>query len=87
MMSASKTTNVKLDLQQFKEALPAADFADRAFAALDAVPDDVDIHMRVGDVKQLVEEILPLAVFAKRFDVIERRVQCKYLGASDDDAD
>ena len=79
---------MNLDLRQFQErSLPASEFADRAFAALEGVPDDIAIHLRVGDVKKLIEEILPIAVFAKRFDAIERRVHCKYLGASDDDAD
>ena len=67
--------------------MPAAEFADRAFAALDAVSDDTALRLRSGGVKNLVEEILPLAVFAKYFDAIERRIHCRYLGGSEDEAD
>ena len=69
------------------ESLSAATFADRAFAALDEVPDDENLHMRLGGVKNLTEEILPLALFAKYFDAPERRAHCRYLGASDAEAD
>ncbi len=67
---------MKLDLQQFRDKLlPAAEFAERAFTALNAIPDDVALHMRTGDVKKLVEEILPIMLYSlRRFDAPERRV-------------
>lgn len=70
-----------------EELLPAALFADRAFAACSALESGAEVFLRTGDAKNLLEEVLPLAVFAKFFDAIERRVRCRYLGGSGDEAD
>lgn len=67
--------------------LAAGAFAERAFDALEAITDDDARIRRVGTIKNLTEEILPLAIFARYFDVPGRRVRCRYLGDSETEPD
>jgi hypothetical protein len=64
--------------------LPANTFADLAFDALEAITDDDARIRRVGAIKPFLEEILPLAIFARYFDMPEKRVHCRYLGESNE---
>lgn len=77
-----------LDLSLFKSELMApCTFAERAFGALETITDDDARIRRIGPIKNLMEEILPLAVFARYFDMPERRVRCRYLGDSGTEPD
>jgi hypothetical protein len=77
-----------VDLTKFRNRfVPAGVFARRAFAALEALHVQEFFGRRPRGVKGLVEEVVPMAVFARNFEAPERRVSCKYLGQSGDRAD
>ena len=62
-------------------------FARRAFTALEALHlEEFDGH-RKTDGKELIEEVLPIAIFARNFEVPERKVMCKYTAGSENSAD
>lgn len=79
---------MNIDLTQFRlHSLPASEFADRAYSALESVQNSPGFHRRIGTIKNLVEEIVPLATFIKYLEGPQRRVRCRYLGSDADQAD
>ena len=67
-------------IEQFKAGLSAFGFAERAYGLLDAIHDD-EYHTRSDpEVKALVEEIIPIATFAKCFEAPERHATIVYTG-------
>jgi len=77
-----------VDLTRFRNRFaPAGVFARRAFSALEALHTQEFFKRRPAGVKRLVEEVVPMAVFARNFEAPERRVSCKYLGQPGDRAD
>lgn len=67
-------------IEQFTTAdHPAFDFARLAFAALDSLHSG-EYHLRDEPVKRLVEEIVPIAVFAKSLEAPERHLTISYRG-------
>jgi hypothetical protein len=78
-----------VDLEQFrKRFLTAATFGQRTFKEMEALSHGSYWRRNKRDgSKQLIEEVLPLAMVAKYLDIPGRRVRCKYLGQSDDISD
>jgi hypothetical protein len=74
---------VSLDIEQFRKRFYlASTFSRRAFAGLESLHTQ-DFHgKRERNVKKLIEEVVPIAIFARNFEAPERRVKCKYTSVS-----
>lgn len=72
---------MNVDLTELRDRLlPSCEFAQRAFRVLEGLHVSPGYHRRQGAIKPLVEEVVPLAVFARYLEVPERRVKVRYRG-------
>jgi hypothetical protein len=66
-------------LDPFKQPIPAFEFARLAFASIDDLHTQEFELRRDPEVKRLVEEVLPIAIFAKSFEGPERHIVVTYV--------
>lgn len=72
-----------VDLDQFsREFIKSSEFSDRAIEVLEKLQASEVHHPRSRDVKSLIEEIWPMAIFARCFELPQRRVLLKHTGRS-----
>jgi hypothetical protein len=72
-----------MELDEFRSAsIPAFDFARQAFALADNLTHQEYFRRPAVWIKELVEEVLPIATFAKSWEMPGRRLEVQYFGRS-----
>jgi len=79
---------MSVDIDQFtNEFIGVAEFSDRAIKALEQLHSS-EVHFpRPRNVKSLIEEIWPMAIFARSLDIPQQRVSIKYSGNRSNEPD
>jgi hypothetical protein len=80
LFEGSIMSSSRIDISDFETQRTAFEFADLAFAALERLHTG-DYFLRTPDSKVLVEEIVPIAVFAKTLEAPELRLMVSHTGA------
>jgi hypothetical protein len=71
------------DIEQFRRRLPAFQFAEKAFAELDNLHASGAHRRSEHGVRELIEEVLPIACFVKHLEGPERHIEAQFHGGNE----
>ena len=71
------------DVEQFRKRLPAFQFAKKAFAELDNLHASGAHRRNEHGMRELIEEVLPIACFVKHSEGPERHIKVRYYGGNE----